>query len=332
MRLQSDDLTSREREVLRLVRVGLTNEKIAQRLGITVAGAKYHVSEILSKLGVASREEAALWRPSRRPWWEGAVAALGAAASRLPFVAKALAVAASFAALAGLGVLAYGVLRSGDNENEQVRHETTSSATTSTPAVIGSYDDPFDFRSFGRRMADAIRRRDVDFFIQNADFQQYACDQPGMPGPPKACEGQPPGTSFDAIGIGYMGSDGGIMALQTDYRQFIEELLTNFDASASDEYGGGQTQLYAWAKIAPGRSSGYPDETIEAVVSRITQEPPSGDRLPQGASVSVFFVSYTNGAWMISNVAIGSRGSGEAFVNPEIAADGFFGFWSRWGG
>ena len=38
---------------------GLTNEEIAHRLGITLDGAKYHVSQILSKLGVATREEAA---------------------------------------------------------------------------------------------------------------------------------------------------------------------------------------------------------------------------------------------------------------------------------
>ncbi len=49
-----DELTTREREVLDLVRLGLTNEEIAGRLGITEAGAKYHVSQILSKLGVAT--------------------------------------------------------------------------------------------------------------------------------------------------------------------------------------------------------------------------------------------------------------------------------------
>lgn len=50
------DLTSREREVLGLVRIGLTNEEIAQRLGISPDTAKFHVSQILAKLGVATRE------------------------------------------------------------------------------------------------------------------------------------------------------------------------------------------------------------------------------------------------------------------------------------
>jgi DNA-binding CsgD family transcriptional regulator len=63
-------LTPREQEVLDLLRRGLTNQQIADRLGISLPGARYHVSEILSKLGVSSRQEAAAWstavRPSRR--------------------------------------------------------------------------------------------------------------------------------------------------------------------------------------------------------------------------------------------------------------------------
>ena len=54
-----DILTPREWEVLALLREDLTNDEIARRLGISLAGAKYHVSEILGKLGVASRAEAA---------------------------------------------------------------------------------------------------------------------------------------------------------------------------------------------------------------------------------------------------------------------------------
>jgi len=51
-----DLLTPREQEVLSLLRERLSNEEIAQRLGVTLAGAKYHVSEILGKLGVSSRD------------------------------------------------------------------------------------------------------------------------------------------------------------------------------------------------------------------------------------------------------------------------------------
>ena len=48
-----------------LLQEGLTNDEIAERLGISESGARYHVSEILSKLGVASRYEAAeSWQPA----------------------------------------------------------------------------------------------------------------------------------------------------------------------------------------------------------------------------------------------------------------------------
>ena len=65
-----DDLTQREREVLALLRRNYTNEQIANHLGISLDGAKYHVSQILSKLGVATREEAAALAVSKpRCWW-----------------------------------------------------------------------------------------------------------------------------------------------------------------------------------------------------------------------------------------------------------------------
>src|SRR3989442_2503586 len=66
------DLTDRERDVLELLRRDFTNEQIAERLGISLDGAKYHVSQILSKLGVATREEAAaVALGGRRRWWAG---------------------------------------------------------------------------------------------------------------------------------------------------------------------------------------------------------------------------------------------------------------------
>ena len=52
------DLTEREREVLALMIEGLTNTQIAGRLTVSPSTIKSHVSNILSKLEVASRTEA----------------------------------------------------------------------------------------------------------------------------------------------------------------------------------------------------------------------------------------------------------------------------------
>ena len=53
------DLSEREREVLALMVEGLNNTQIAARLTVSPSTVKSHVSAILTKLGVASRTEAA---------------------------------------------------------------------------------------------------------------------------------------------------------------------------------------------------------------------------------------------------------------------------------
>ena len=74
-------LTPAEQRVLEGVREGLHNSEIGVRLGISPDGVKYHVSNMLAKLDLDSREELARWQPPR----EGALRRLWSA---VPLVAR----------------------------------------------------------------------------------------------------------------------------------------------------------------------------------------------------------------------------------------------------
>jgi DNA-binding NarL/FixJ family response regulator len=60
-----DDLTEREREIVRLLARGDSNREIGEALFITEGTVKNHVSNILGKLGLRDRTQAALWARER---------------------------------------------------------------------------------------------------------------------------------------------------------------------------------------------------------------------------------------------------------------------------
>jgi NarL family two-component system response regulator LiaR len=54
------DLTDRERDLLQLMALGLSNADIAQRLGVAVSTVKFHIGNIMSKLQAGNRTAAVL--------------------------------------------------------------------------------------------------------------------------------------------------------------------------------------------------------------------------------------------------------------------------------
>lgn len=99
------DLNDRQLTVLQLIAAGRTNAEIAEELEMTLAGAKWNVSEILTKLGFDVREEAAefyRWytaKPRRLQRLLRGLIALG------PLKAAAVAGSAGVVALAVIGLV-----------------------------------------------------------------------------------------------------------------------------------------------------------------------------------------------------------------------------------
>ncbi len=125
------DLTPRQRQVLALIEAGRTNFEIAETLGVSLDGAKYHVREILSKLGVESREEAvAAWRAEQRGnrWRWLSLTGLG--------FAKAAAVFGVIAAVAAGAAVAIVLLVGGDDDNDPVSPAPSVTPSATNPASV----------------------------------------------------------------------------------------------------------------------------------------------------------------------------------------------------
>lgn len=125
------DLTPRNREVLKLVARGMTNGEIARELGITLDGAKWHLREIMTRLGVGSREEAAaIWRAEQRP-----ARRLQRWAFTLP-LRPVVAATMGGAGVVGLAVAAILILGGGDTPaGEPVESTPPNADATPTPFV-----------------------------------------------------------------------------------------------------------------------------------------------------------------------------------------------------
>jgi len=171
-------LTPRQREVLRLIERGHTNGEIAERLGISLQGAKWHVRELLGKLGAESREElierrhAGDGRPSPGRWLRG-IATMG--------TLKVAGVAASLA-VAGAGIAAIAaVTNDGAPPPAEGSLQPAIAVLTAAPlpSVAGSIWTPEEALRHARQEVGAdigIGSYDVDF-AQPIDLDSYVVTQ-----------------------------------------------------------------------------------------------------------------------------------------------------------
>jgi DNA-binding CsgD family transcriptional regulator len=136
-------LSPQQERVLSLISAGRTNAEIAALLGVTLDGAKWHVREILTRLDVQTREQAAEWWTTHQSPAARASRTFHALAGVLTWkvaaATAAVSIASGSAALVGLSFRA-GPTASASEEvpacsREDVRMETSTELTDAAARV-----------------------------------------------------------------------------------------------------------------------------------------------------------------------------------------------------
>jgi DNA-binding CsgD family transcriptional regulator len=138
--------TPRQREVLDLITRGKSNQQIADTLGISLDGAKWHMREILSKLGVDTREEAAeYWRGYNGVTPRFARLLRGVVGAGL---GKWLAVATAAGALVGMVAIGLtAALDGGDDPAASFAEPTSTSSPVPIPTASPTSDPTLRWQS-----------------------------------------------------------------------------------------------------------------------------------------------------------------------------------------
>lgn len=197
-----ESFTKRQREVLALLAKGLTNPQIGDRLGISRDGAKWHVGEILLRLGIDSREEAAdVWRR-----YNGLPCRLNRIGHRFGGAAALRWLAGGVGAGAVAGVVAIvAITYTGSGNAPQASSPSATASPTVSTAGISTYPSGTrtGIQSLDRIIA-AIASGDPAELIDVTSPTSIACEaEPlGIGSPPKC----PPGV---AVGTGVLVVPGG---------------------------------------------------------------------------------------------------------------------------
>ena len=164
MRRTGHELTSRQREVLQLVAKGHTNGEIAELLGISVDGVKWHVSELLMRLDLDSREELAdFW--ASETGLRGRLGRFAAALGGLVPLKAAAGAIGGLALLSGAGLgAAVLVAHATDGSVANV----TTSDTVSYPSVLPS--QPADAKWTPQQAYDHAKAAAAKILDENRSF------------------------------------------------------------------------------------------------------------------------------------------------------------------
>jgi DNA-binding CsgD family transcriptional regulator len=295
-------LTPREQEVLDLIRAGRTNADIGEALGISVETVKQHVSQVLAKLGVSNREEAAAWGGEERPFslW------------RLLLALGGLSVVA--AAIAGLGLLVWGVSQSGEPEATLAPSGTPSAGANVPSGVI----------DFARQIDSALSAANTGFFSKSIEFQNWDCGGLAFPaGGPGCAQVATGGTP--AVVVGAYASEGAVYD-GPSFALFMSDWTRNVDTGgAFDSYGKPLPRVEAIAKAIPQSIGADPGQDIYAVIA--TKITPSAAPNPGGREVLTFFVPANADPPVISFI----ERSPVSFLDSQSAeSQGEFSSWTRW--
>ena len=173
----NDELTERQREVLRLIAKGRTNGEIATELGISIDGVKWHVREILAKLAVDSREEAAAsWRAEQG--WTRRLTAMMAVP---PFAAAGAAVAVAAVAVFGLlFVIATDDETGPDIENTRTPPSTAVTPTPGNPPATLTPDEA-DFREFALVVHEQLQDGNTSYLDDRVELGHVVCTEDHYP-------------------------------------------------------------------------------------------------------------------------------------------------------
>lgn len=303
-RRTGQELTSRQREVLALVAKGHTNGEIAELLGISVDGVKWHVSELLTRLDVDSREDAAeVWRraqglPTRFRGFISGVFSSPLAILRI----------AATAGLVGAGatgaILALSAVHGTTSGPATVSAETTSPnrPPLPTPGLCISVPQACKLAT---DFAESLNGRSTSSALDFLTLRTIQCT--GAPATALAfeatfCDGQPAGSTRAGFLVGTLASDAAAYRDDAATAAHLDVFRGRQAADAADALGEQSIRL---ASISNPASDDDCSGCIELAFSQISLSAPIGSVATYSRELLVLKVRPQNQAFTVYGIFTG---------------------------